>query len=99
MFAAFTALDFFLEDRGFLFDLAEAVLDGVVGGVEVEGDLAVVDLWEGAMSVVVRWEMGVGGGGGGVARTLMPVAMMLATTRCQVSWLSQLTVPFAMGDG
>lgn len=42
--ATITALDFFLENGGFLLDLAEAVLDGVVGGVEVEGDCSVVDL-------------------------------------------------------
>jgi hypothetical protein len=36
--------DLLLEDFGLLLDGAESVLDGVVGGAEVGGDLADVDL-------------------------------------------------------
>lgn len=42
--AAFAAFDLSLENRSFLLDLAKAVLDGVVGGVEVESHLPIVDL-------------------------------------------------------
>ena len=36
--------DLLLEDLGLLLDGAEAVLDGIVGGAEVGGDVANVDL-------------------------------------------------------
>jgi hypothetical protein len=36
-FATLPALDFFLQDGGFLLDLAEAVLESVVGCAEVFG--------------------------------------------------------------
>lgn len=42
--APIAALNFFLENCGFLLDLAEAVLDGVVSRIEMKSDLAVVDL-------------------------------------------------------
>jgi len=36
--------DLLLEELGLLFDGAEAVFDGIVGGAEVGGDVANVDL-------------------------------------------------------
>lgn len=36
---ALTSLDLFFEHYGFYFDCSEAVLDGVVGCAEVDGDL------------------------------------------------------------
>lgn len=39
--------DLLLENLGLLLDRAEAVLDGIVGGAEVGGDVANVDLGRG----------------------------------------------------
>lgn len=43
-FATFARLDFLLESGSFLLDLAEAVLQGVVGGAEVQRSLLQIDL-------------------------------------------------------
>lgn len=76
---AFAAVNGILELGGEFLGLAEAVLEGVVGGSVVLSCLAEVDLGT-IVGTGVR-KQSIGGWG----LTLVPVAMMAATMRSQVS--------------
>jgi hypothetical protein len=81
--------DLLLEELGLLLDWTESVLDGIVGGAEVGGDVANVDL-EG-LSVVFEQDgclrLGLG------EPTFTPEAMIAATSFCQTSTVSQESLP------
>ena len=90
--ATISSIDFGLQISCIFLELAEAVLQGVVGGAVVRSHCAEIDLVEG-YSAYSDYD------GNDRRHTLTPVARILATTRCHVSALSQLVVPFAMSVG
>jgi hypothetical protein len=83
--------DLLLEELGLLLDGAEAVLDGIVCGTEVGGDVANVDLEWNELCCLPSAEFVMQSTNGEL--TFTPEAMIAATSFCQTSTVSQESLP------